>query len=235
MINEISILQIFIIINSFYILLALNILTLWYVAGIYLILLGLSLLLDDGDIFIGFLWIIDLGVGLIFFIFILHFSNFLHNKIKFDAYSAKFYYIIFISFFLFLIFYFFNTPINNNSTLLLYKSWFFFISWYDYYDLYFIRHITDLNLLREIYYYNNSFEFFLINFLIMYGIFLSILLTFLIKKIFSFTSSSQLKNFRLLTLPKSTFFIRNQNFIKQQNTSTGLRVWKKKKLKKNDL
>ena len=45
-----------------------NILTLWYLAGIHLIILGSWLLLDDGDIFIGFLWVIDLGVGLVFFI-----------------------------------------------------------------------------------------------------------------------------------------------------------------------
>jgi hypothetical protein len=32
-----------------------NILTLWYLAGIYLVLLGFLLMLDDGDIFIGFL------------------------------------------------------------------------------------------------------------------------------------------------------------------------------------
>ena len=49
---------------------ALNLLVLWYLAGLYLILLGLLLLVNDGDILVGFLWVIDLGVGLIFFIFI---------------------------------------------------------------------------------------------------------------------------------------------------------------------
>ena len=33
--------------------------------------LGFLLLINDSDIFVGFLWVIDLGVGLIFFIFIM--------------------------------------------------------------------------------------------------------------------------------------------------------------------
>nr|APW82409.1 nad6 [Laurentiella strenua] len=95
--------------------------------------------------------------------------------------------------------------------------------------------MTDLNLLREIYFYNNSFEFFLINFIVFYGIFGSITLCFIIKKVFNFLNISQLKNINILNVINTTFFIRNQNFIKQQNTSTGTRVWLKKKKKfKND-
>jgi len=89
--------------------------------------------------------------------------------------------------------------------------------------------ITDLNLLREIYFYNNSFEFFSINFLLLYGIITSILLCFLIKRIFSFLNYSQLMNYNLLSQANSTYFIRNQNFIRQQATSTGTRVWLKTK------
>ena len=42
-----------------------NILSLWYLAGLYLVFLGFLMMLDDADIFVGFLWVIDLGVGLI--------------------------------------------------------------------------------------------------------------------------------------------------------------------------
>ena len=55
-----------------------------YNAGLYLIFTGLYALLNDSDIYIGFLWVIDLGVGLIFFIFMLHFIPFLHQKTKFN-------------------------------------------------------------------------------------------------------------------------------------------------------
>ena len=54
-------------------------------------------------------------------------------------------------------------------------------------------------------------------------------LCFLIKKVFTFLNYSQLKNINILNEINTTFFIRNQNFLKQQNTSAGTRVWLKKK------
>jgi hypothetical protein len=206
-----------------------NILTLWYLAGIYLIILGFWLLLDDGDIFIGFLWVIDLGVGLVFFIFILHYSTFLHQKSNLDKSSREVSFILFSLFFVLSFFYFFINPVDIDYTKGFSKTWFFFISWYDYYDFFLSNITTDLNLLREIYFYNNSFEFFLINFMLFYGIVSSILLCFLIKRVFSFLNFNQLKNYDMLNQVNSVCFIRNQNFLKQQAMSTGTRVWIKKK------
>jgi hypothetical protein len=211
-----------------------NILSLWYLAGLYLVFLGFLMMLDDADIFVGFLWVIDLGVGLIFFIFILHFSNFLHQKSFFDL-SSRFLFLFFFFFlFIFIFFYFIANPNDINLNYQLKKSWFFFLSWYNYYSFFYSYTLTDLNLLREIYFYNNSFQFFLINFMLFYGIFASINLCFLIKRVFTFLNLSQLKNLNISNEINSTFFIRNQNFIKQQNTSAGTRVWLKKKLSKND-
>jgi len=228
MLNELFILQILSIITLIFFINSINIISLWYLAGIYLITLGLILLIDDADIFVGFLWVIDLGVGLIFFIFILHFSNFLHQKSLFDLSSKYFFLYFFIFMFLFLFFYFLANSNDSNLNYQLKKTWFFFISYYNYYSFYNTYHITDLNLLREIYFYNNSFGFFLINFMLFYGIFGSINLCFLIKRIFVFLNLSQLKNLNFLTEMNSTFFIRNQNFLRQQNSSTGTRVWLKK-------
>ena len=195
--------------------------------------IGIMLLIDDGDIFVGFLWIIDLGVGLIFFIFILHFSNFLHQKSNFDIFNKFYlYFFFFLSFFL-IFFYLFSYFQNENYNFILKKSWFFFLSWYNYYKFYFSFQITELNLLREIYFFNNSFEFFLINFMVFYGILNSIVLSFLIKKIFNFLNFSQIMNTNFLKEINSFFFIRNQNFINQQNTSAGTRVWLKKKINNN--
>ena len=71
--------------------------------------------------------------------------------------------------------------------------------------------------------------------MLFYGIFGSITLCFLIKRVFTFLNFSQLKNVNVLNEINSSFFIRNQNFIKQQNTSAGTRVWLKKKfLSSND-
>jgi len=229
MFNDMFILQILSFVTLIFFVSTYNILTLWYLAGIYLVLLGWWLLLDDGDIFIGFLWVIDLGVGLVFFIFILHYSTFLHQKANVDKSSRELCFVLFTLFFLFFFLYFFSSPVDVNYVKGFSKTWFFFISWYDYYDFFFSSIVTDLNLLREIYFYNNSFEFFLINFMLFYGIVSSILLCFLIKRIFSFLNFSQLMNYDLLNYSNSTFFIRNQNFLKQQSTSTGTRVWTKTK------
>ena len=236
MLNEVFLLQILSVMSLIFFINTVNIISLWYVAGIYLIALGFLMLLDDADIFIGFLWIIDLGVGLIFFIFILHFSNFLHQKSFFDLSSRYLFLFIFIFIFIFIFFYFISNPNDINLNYQLRKSWFFFLSWYNYYNFFYSYTITDLNLLREIYFYNNSFGFFLINFMLFYGIFGSINLCFLIKRVFIFLNLSQLKNFNITNEVNSTFFIRNQNFIRQQNTSAGTRVLIKKKLNKtNDL
>lgn len=226
LIQNISLITLFFFISTY------NILTLWYLAGIYLVSLGLFLMLDDGDIFIGFLWVIDLGVGLVFFIFILHYSSFLHQKAIINKTARELSYVSIAIVFLLSFFYFFSNPIDNCYFKGFNQTWFFLISWYDYYDFFYANTITDLNLLREIYFYNNSFEFFLINFMLLYGIITSILICFFIKRVFSFLNLTQFKNLKLLDNINSVLFIRNQNFLKQQSTSTGTRVWvKKKKLK----
>ena len=208
-----------------------NVITLWYLGGFFLVLLGLWLLVDDGDIFIGFLWVIDLGVGLVFFIFILHYSTFLHQKSTLDKTSREFSVItlgliILLSFFIL-----FTQPIDGVYTKGFSKTWFFLISWYDYYDFFFSFIVSDLNLLRELYFVNNSFEFFLINFLLFYGIISSILLSFFIKRIFNIINTAQLLNPLFNTKINSTFFIRSQDFLRQQMTTSGARVWTKSKNK----
>lgn len=227
MFNEFFFLEFLIIIIIFFFINGTNILTLWYLSGLYLLILGFFLLYDECSVFVGFLWVIDLGVGLIFFIFILHFSNFLHQKSIVSLLSKNFFFIIFIFFFIVFFFFLFSNSENFNS--LLKKNWFFFTSWYNFFFFFVSFNITDLTLLKEIYFYNNSFEFFLINFMLLYGLFSSIILSFLIKKIFVQLNINQIKNFNILNEINSIFFIRNQNFLFQQNVSTGSRVWLKKK------
>jgi hypothetical protein len=55
MLNEIFFLQLLNLIILIFFINAINILTLWYLAGLYLLSLGVFLLIDDGDIFVGFL------------------------------------------------------------------------------------------------------------------------------------------------------------------------------------
>ena len=166
----VTIFVIFFFVNTF------SIQTLWYLAGVYLTLLGWFLLLDDGDIFVGFLWVIDLGVGLVFFIFILHYTTFLHQKSNLDKTSKEFSYLVFSLILFTSLFSFILVSTNSFISVQLLKVWNFFVSWYDYYEFFESATVTDLNLLHEIYFTNNSFEFFLINFFLLYGILCSVLL-----------------------------------------------------------
>lgn len=229
MFSEIFILQLFSVLVLLFFIQTYNLLTLWLLAGLYLLTFGIWLLLDDGDIFVGFLWVIDLGVGLIFFIFILHYSTFLHQKAKVDKSSRELSFLVLAFIFVFSFMFFFHNPTATHFQKGFNKTWFFLVSWYDYYDFFYSYIVTDLNLLREIYFYNNSFEFFLINFLLFYGILGSILLTFFIKKIFSLLMYDQVLYWDILNKSNSIFFIRNQDYLKQSATSTGTRVWLKKK------
>jgi len=137
MLNEMILLQLTAFVSLYYFVSTFNITTLWYLAGIYLVLLGWWLLLDDGDIFIGFLWVIDLGVGLVFFIFILHYSTFLYQKATLEKSSRELCLIVLFTLFLLSFFTFFATPTDTAFSSGLEKSWFFLISWYDYYDFFF--------------------------------------------------------------------------------------------------
>ena len=229
MLNELFLLQVLLLSTLFYFTNTFNVITVWYLAGIYLTLLGWWLLLDDADIFVGFLWVIDLGVGLIFFIFILHYSTFLHQKPNLDKTSQTFSFTIIsffsLSSFLFLL----SLPSVNESLGTFTKIWFFTVSWYDYYEFFFSSTVTDLNLLHEIYFTSNSFEFFLINFFLLYGIVASILASFLVKRIFNLLNFSHLQLSNFFNRTNSTYFVRTQDYLKQQSTSAGVRVWLKKK------
>ena len=229
MLNEILILQVLSLITLFYFVNTFNILTVWYLAGIYLVLLGWLLLLDDSDIFVGFLWVIDLGVGLIFFMFILHYSTFLHQKSQVNKTSLEFSFTALALLASLAIFYFIAAPVATTSSKIFASTWFFLVSWYDYYDFFFASTVTDLNLLHEVYFTNNSFEFFLINFFLLYGVIASILLSFLVKRIFNYMNFSQFETTNFLHKANSTFFIRNQDYLKQQAVSAGTRIWNKKK------
>ena len=200
-----------------------------YNSGLYLVLIGIYSLLNEADIYIGFLWVIDLGVGLVFFIFMLHFLPFLHQKSNFNVTSRTT--MIYSTIFLLLLFYFYflSFNIDSQSHLFLNKLWFFNINYLDYYFIFFSYEVTELNLLRETYFLLNTFEFFLINFSLFFGLITAILLCFLIHRIFNFLNFSQIKSAKLLNKLNSSFFIRNQNFITQSNAPMIVKTWSRKK------
>lgn len=213
----------------FYFILSSNIMMLLYTAGLYLTFIGLYSMLNDADIYIGFLWVIDLGVGLVFFIFMIHFTSFLQHKSLFNT-SARlllFASAIILGFFLY--FYFFSQAADNLMNRDLAKVWLFHITYLDYYYLLSSYEISELNTLRETYFMLNTFEFFSINFSLFFGLIAAILMYFLIQRIFNYLNYSQISEMRTLDSMQSSFFIRSQNFISQQNMSQVVRIWNKKK------
>lgn len=222
--NDLLLLELLILISIFFYTVNTNLMMLLYTSGIYLMMVGILCLLGDGDIYIGFLWVIDLGVGLIFFIFILHFTSFLHQKSQINLSFRHF--LIFFSFISVIatLFYFF--ALQNDDTLYgdLNKSWFFKITNTDYYLIYFANEVTELNMLKDTYFLLNSFEFFVVNFSLLFGLFSAIFLCFIIHRVFNFMNFSQVNSYNLLKSSDSNFFIRNQNYTTQQNTPTSTRI-----------
>lgn len=200
---------------------------LWYTAGLYLVFIGLYSMINDSDIYIGFLWVIDLGVGLVFFIFILHFTSFLHQKTYFNV-SNK---ILTISSYLLITllfyFYFFSYSVDSFFNGDLSKTWNFHVTHIDYYSLLHSCEVTELNLLRDSYFLLNTFEFFIINFSLFFGLISAILLYFLIQRIFNILNFSQIMDANTLSNIESSFFIRHQNYTNQQNMPQSVRLWKK--------
>lgn len=222
---EYLLLEFLIIVILKYFLISSNILILLYTSGLYLILVGISLLLNDADIYIGFLWVIDLGVGLIFFIFMIHFIPFLHQKSKFNLKLRSFILNNLFLLNLIIYFYFFSLAVDNKYNLDLDKSWYFNIFFLDYYNIFFITEITELNLLRETYFLFCSFIFFLINFSLLYGLLAAILLSFSIHRIFNILNLSQVKNIKILSFLNSSFFIRLQDPLTQANAPIVTKSW----------
>ena len=231
--NDTLLLELLILISVIFYLSSTNVMMLLYTGGLYLLLIGILALVNDADIYIGFLWVIDLGVGLVFFIFILHFTSFLFQKSQFNLTARHFIFTFIFTVFSIVFLYFYSTPADNSYYTDLNKTWFFKMSYIDYYTLFRTNEVTELNTLRDTYFLLNSFEFFVVNFSLFFGLIASILMCFMIQRIFAFLNYSQIINMNLLSKADTGFFIRNQNFTTQQNTSGTVRVWTKSKSKNN--
>ena len=227
--NDSFVLEILILLSIICYISSTNLMMLLYTAGLYLIFIGVFTLINDADIYIGFLWVIDLGVGLVFFIFILHFTSFLFQKSQFNLTARHFIFAYLILFFILTFLYYNSTSADTSYYGDLEKTWFFKLSYIDYYSLLHTNEVTDLNTLRDTYFFLNSFEFFIVNFSLFFGLIASILLIFIIQRIFAFLNYGQIIHMGLLSNADSGFFMRSQNFITQQNSTAGVRSWIKAK------
>lgn len=85
-----------------------------------------------------------------------------------------------------------------------------------------------MNLIRETYFLVSSFEFYLINWSLFYGLITAILLFFYVQRTFNILNYSQIKNSKLLSKLSSSFFIRMQDFINQSNVIPAAILWIRK-------
>lgn len=229
--NDIIILEVVLLSLIFFYITTINLTTLLYVSGIYLMLVGILALINDADIYIGFLWVIDLGVGLIFFIFILHFTSFLFQKPQFLL-NSRYFFIFYIFLLLYIsIFYFFSFNASSWIESSFIKTWYFRVQHIDYYSILNSNEVSELNTLKDSYFFLNSFEFFIINFSILFGLLASIFLCFLIQRIFNYINYNYIINSNTLTTIDSSFFIRLQDYITQSNTPQNIRIWSRYKNK----
>lgn len=192
-----------------------NLLLFWYVGGLYLLTLGLYGLAAFHDILIGFLWIIELGAGLIFFIFILHFTIFLYNFFFYKNDFFIYFYILF--YFLFNMF----IPVVS-------AGWFFYHTYVNWFSLFTLTHHTELYILYSAYFNWTWGEFLVINLLLLLVIFLCILVFFLFKYLTICAQSSAWHGALRVRRPTTFFFFRTQDFLKQQNARGGVRQWAKR-------
>ncbi len=227
--NDIFILEVLILLSILFYTCSTNLLILLYTGFLYLMLAGTLALINDADIYIGFLWVIDLGVGLVFFIFILHFTSFLFQKSFFNLSARHFFTLLLTSISITILYYFMASPADNTFNADLLKTWFFKISYMDYYLIYHSVEVTDLNTLRDTYFCLNGFEFFIVNFSLLFGLLAAILICFLIQRVFNYLNYSQIINYRLLHSNTSGFIIRNQNFTTQQSMFSSINQWSKTK------
>ena len=186
-----------------------------------LIVIGVFILKNDGDILTGFLWVLDLGLGLVFFLFILYLLNFLQSKVDFVINFNLLYNVSGVALPALMIL-FFNRATSSVVDFL--NSWFFYVTYYDYYAIYLVALRSDLNLLKETYYVSSSFEFFLINYVILFAIFLVIILFFFIKYSITLSSFFTLLNPLFMSKNNFFFFMKTQKYIKQFSTTCGVRV-----------
>ena len=130
---------------------------------------------------------------------------------------------IFLIFILFY-FYYLNLPIDNFFYKDFFKNFFFKIIYIDYFKIFYSTEVTDLNIMRDTYFLLNSFEFFIVNFSLLYGLLTAILAYFLINRIFNYLNFSYFYNINFFNKIDTNFFIRNQNFVSQQNLQPIVRI-----------
>lgn len=213
--NELLFIQLVLFILLFFVALASDYIFILLNSALFLFISGMLLWLVELDVYVNFLMIIDLGV---FFVLTALLINFIS---LFQAYNSSGTSIIFFSICLSFIFFFKWSPslCLPDTTYIVFYNWFSIFS---------LNYFTDLQLLSDIYYLFNSFEFIFMNLYLYLAIFIVYLF-------FNLKQAVELK-FNLHSLNytnhgETTVLMKQQDFHKQSQQLSTVRAWGRLELK----
>lgn len=226
MLSELMLLQTLIVVSVFFLYWISDIFNSITLGTFYLLISSLYAFYNDADVFVSFLLIIDLGVFFIMFAFMLHLTKFLINKSTYNFEFRNLFHSsnILIVFIFYLYFSNFSTDFNFNKKIE--NTWFFFISNYNYCEINNSFFLSEMHILKEIYFSFNSFEFLLISFGVYFAVMTSYFLFLYLNKIAVKNKTlfySLIKNNK----QNSTYFFRHQDYNKQILTLPSTRTWSK--------
>ena len=188
----------------------------------FLMWLGLSMCFLEIDTFAAVLWIVEMSVIIVFFLF----SLFINNMYSAKKYSIK----LRLFFFSFLIPIFFLSLITFFTPYVGYENLnkFFNINWINYYLINNNNLDNDFSLLFLLFLNLNSFEFLFISNLISLGCIIAVVLYIYLKDVKIQIDNLSLKSFKLINKNYKFSYIRHQCFYKQQYAIPSIRICKKK-------
>jgi len=223
LLNELLILQTLILISVFFLYWISDVFNSITLGVFYLLIISLYSLYNDSDIFVSFLIIIDLGVFFIMFAFMLHLTKFLVNKNTYNFEFRNLFHSSTILFFFLFYLYFTNFSTDFNFNKKIETSWFFFVSNYNYYEINNTFFLSEMHILKEIYFSFNSFEFLLISFGIYFAVMTSYFLFLYLNKI-SIKNKTIFYYLMKNNKQNSTYFFRHQDYSKQSLTLPSTRT-----------
>lgn len=185
---------------------------------------GIFLSLYNLELFTAFLWLTECVIVFVSILFLFYLNVYGNiNKNNIIIYSFK-YYGIFIFFLLFTFVFIFPSELEG----FIFEELQIYFYWDDYYEALFNNKMNDLFGLYLSYYYINSFEFLIVGFLLLVASLVSVNLNKFNKNIKSNNYYELLTLFDFFDDFVKFIFMRKQNLVDQNISSSSTRVFKKK-------
>lgn len=217
--NEFLLIQLILLLLLFFVVLASDYVFVLLNSVLFLVVSGLLLWLLELDVYVNFLMVIDLGV---FFVLIALLVNFISLFQSYNSLNPSFiFFLLSLSFFFFLKLQLVASPSNLMH-----------ITFYNWFSIYSLNYFTDLQILSDVYYLFNSFEFIYMNFYLYLTIF-AVYLYFNLKRAAELNLNLKVSSY--LTHGNSSVLMKQQDFHKQAQQLSTVRVWGRFRVKRTSL